>query len=185
MSEHKEPLEVHHLNATKHIPNGPPKVEGVQVHAKKFVEESKSSPGVKEMGLGEMNDFVFVRKFRWTIESDSLNEWTAKNVVIDQHNKTIELELYEVVDKASQVLSLSFLELVKHGRKDKYTFTTYSGCGEELYKHVFENVSLEKIHPQEFDYASSEESTLKITLKYEDVKTLQGKSLQTSSQQKD
>ncbi|MHA1949687.1 MAG: hypothetical protein ACW99G_07215 [Candidatus Thorarchaeota archaeon] len=168
----RPPLEINHLNATLHKPNGLEISGDHQGLIDKIISNKR-----QDMGIGKLGNLTFVRKFRWTIKGIKLQEQFAKRIKINYQEKKIEIELYETVHD-EQIHALDFLEYIR-GQKELLHFSTYDGCGYELYKHCFKNVTLEKIHPQEFDYALSDESTLKLTLSYENVKTLLGRLSQT------
>lgn len=121
----------------------------------------------RNMGLGVLGDpsITFVRKFRWTMQGLGLPEHFMKKVAFDFAAKTINLEAYEIVLSNAEDIDIQrWLE--SNLNREELFFTTYDGCGTPLYQYVFSDLTLLS-DKADFDYASSEESTRKVSLKYE------------------
>lgn len=138
------------------------------VNASKYTAKSHNKP--RNMGLGKLGDpsITFVRQFRWTLEGDGLPEQWAQKVKIDFKNKKIYVELIEAVDNTKDDIDIhKWLE--KDLNKESLTFTTYDGCGYEIYRYVFTNFHLNNNY-SEFDYANSDVSKRCVVLVYDDMK---------------
>jgi hypothetical protein len=108
---------------------------------------------------------IFVREFRWTLSSPTLEEYWCKNVSFDWKNNTIYFEAYEVVCDGK----INILDWVENlnPEGDILEFATYDGCGNEIYIYDFTQVRLVGRNSC-FDYATSEAATQKITLTFGD-----------------
>jgi len=130
---------------------------------------------VKSMGIGPLgrSDMVFVRKFRWTLQGKDFDD----NVVLDEHwfktlnidfsRNQLDFQAYEVISKDAEDLQIQeWLDKESHD-SELLMLTTYDGCGNPLYKYTFFNPVV--VHDTlDFDYANSEESVRKVSVKFED-----------------
>lgn len=125
----------------------------------------KTPPVRKNMGIGKIGspEAVFVRQFRWTLKGTNLEEDFLKRVKFNFKSQRIKIEVYEVVIKNEDINIHTWLE--KDLSKEQLVFTTYDGCGVPLYSYIFTDLDIQA-DTASFDYASSAESTRKITLKY-------------------
>jgi len=112
-------------------------------------------------------DTIFVRKFRWTIKGDHLEEWWIKSADIDWGEQQIKLQAYETWLKPGRVAALEWIEGMREKKwpKESMSLTTFDGCGNELYEYTFNGIKLLK-DKSNFDYDSSDVSTRNITLGY-------------------
>ena len=89
---------------------------------------------------------VFSRKHRWTLGGLYLLEHFIKDVKIDHYAKTIIIECYDVLsDKAESSLNgLKWATALQDKSLPDETlwFTTYDGCGSEIFKIEFDGISL-------------------------------------------
>lgn len=144
------------LGKTKNVANVKPTACATDIKEKKS----------RNMGVGKLIDpnLIFVRKFRWTLESDGLPEtWTTK-VDIDFKNQELMLEVFEVVDTTKDDIDIQSW-LAKDLQKEWLTLTTYDGCGNELYQYKFGRLSIME-DKMGFDYAVSDPSIRKVKLHF-------------------
>jgi len=121
----------------------------------------------KSMGLPPAiadGSCVFVRQFRWTMNSKSLTEYWLRKVSFNFGLKQIQLEAYEVMDNGK----CNIIDWARDIPKDEpLEFTTYDGCGVALYRYKF--YSIQPLYRKvDFDYASSDCAIHQITLSYEE-----------------
>jgi hypothetical protein len=115
------------------------------------------------MGLGELGEpnLTFVRKFRFLLNLEGLGDQWIKKVKIDWVNKVMNLEVYEVYTDGK----VPVLEWLKnHGKSG--SLATYDGCGKALYAFKFNGLWITERN-SDFDYAVSDESTMKITMAFD------------------
>ena len=136
-----------------------------------FIEQRENIKP-KLMGIGKLGDpsVIFVRQFRWTLESDSLEPDWNKSIDIDYQNKLIKFEAYEVfVDGTVPILAWCDHMMEKHRNVECLFLSTFDGCGELLYQCNFFNVKIVSQNSS-FNYESSKESVQQITVSYESMK---------------
>lgn len=126
-----------------------------------IVEERRS------MGIGPMgqSDAIFVRKFRWTLETEKLPEHFMKCVKLNFKKKTVNFSCYEVIlreDQSSEIAIQKWLDMPDH-KDETMTFTTYDGCGDVIYQMKFSGIEVVN-DESDFDYASSEASVREVTV---------------------
>lgn len=124
----------------------------------------------RSMGIGELGEptTVFVRTFRWTLRGKRLQEYYMKKVSFDYAAGLVHAEAYEVVTPDGQDIGVqAWLE--GDLRDEELVFTTFDGCGRELYEYRLSGLTLLK-DTAEFDYATSDAATRKFTLKYTSTK---------------
>ena len=137
----------------------------------------------KSMDLGVLGspNTIFVRKFRWTIEifnplnqtragdQKLVDEYCFKHVDIDFKENKLEMIVMEVITEGSLDIQIqSWLEQKSHDG-EYLKFTTYDGTGRPLYEYIFDGLEVigEKMS---FDYASTEESTRELSVKFSNYK---------------
>jgi len=136
----------------------------------------------KPMGLGQLGarDTIFVRKFRWTLKSNTLSEYAISNVKFDFINKTIEFKAIEAFFNQDGQLVMSLHDWLDSDlSKETLIFNTLDGCGDMLYEYKFTGLKLLE-DKQNFDYADSDVSAREIKLTYELKKRYQMLSQQTN-----
>lgn len=147
-----------------------------KTHKPKSAIESKKPIN---MGIGPIghSDTIFVREFRWTLESEStegnfhLPPYFIKKVEVDFGCKTLNIECYEAVIKGQDDIDiLKWLDDMSNEEKSSneqiwLLLTTYDGCGNPIYSYQFHNPKIVG-RKTKYDYASSEASTQKICVQY-------------------
>lgn len=122
-----------------------------------------SQPKNIKMGIDNevMNKTTFVRKFRWTLNSnDGLPQHWNKKIKVDFGKKIIKLQIYDVINDFILDDWISNIN-----SKTELILETYDGCGSCLYKYTFKSIDLisDKIG---FDYSSSDISCRNLKFKY-------------------
>jgi len=129
-------------------------------------------PASRPMGImGELAspETVFVRQFRWTLESKLLKPEVVQKLDVDFTNKTIDMHVLEIVTTCQPINVHHWLDAVKRkDHQENLTFTTYDGCGNALYQYVFHKVELVS-DGFSFDYSKSDISVRKIRVKYDEA----------------
>lgn len=122
---------------------------------------------LQSMGIGVLGaaSTFFVRKFRWTIKSDVLQEHAVKRINFDFANNTMQIEAYEVVVDGK----INIQDWVDSKLPDVLVFTTYDGCGVAIYSYEISDYLIVS-DTSDFDYESSEVSTRNITVQYKHLK---------------
>ena len=128
----------------------------------------RENMGIGPVGVGDPN-VVFVRKFRWTLSCPSSSEYWMQSVAFDWLTKRIKCSAFEVWLPPGVVPIIDWLENFAKHKKKPVVFTTWDGCGQELYSYEFEGLRLES-NESSFDYSSSDVSTRTFTLSYDKVK---------------
>jgi hypothetical protein len=120
------------------------------------------------MGMGELanQSIVFVRKFRFTLSVEGLSELYIKKAKIDYVKKTLSFEAYEIFVDGK----LPTTEWLKKPGKSAI-FTTYDGSGNPIYCHKFNYLILTGA-VTDFDMASSDESTLQVSMSFYDYEVI-------------
>lgn len=127
-----------------------------------------TKPVYQNMGIGLLGDksAVFVRKFRWTLGSDTLRSDFIKNVKFNFKNKRMKIEVYEILINDEEINIHSWLR--KDLSKETLKFSTYDGLGKEIYTYIFSNLKIIS-DCSSFDYSSSDASTRKIIVEFENL----------------
>ena len=122
--------------------------------------------GIGTEGIGDTNT-IFVRKFRWIISGDHLEEWWIKSVDIDWEKKKIQLQIREAWLPPGKIATLEWIEGMRQKKwpKESMSLTTFDGCGNELYEYTFDGLKLIE-DKSDFDYDSSDVSERHITISY-------------------
>ena len=104
-------------------------------------------------------------KFRWTLTGESLDpNYVQGPLEIDYLNKKIKFSVVEVLENKNPVNAHVFQKsIVQWPASEMLTFTTYDGCGYPLYERTFDGIKALEVK-QNFDYASSEISTIDFVL---------------------
>jgi hypothetical protein len=120
------------------------------------------------MGIGEIGkpSTVFVRKFRWTLSGKKLSESFVQKVAFDFVARTVAFEVIEAWTPEKGIEIQSWLE--SNLSNEVLTFTTYDGCGKSIYQYEINKITL-LANKSDFDYESSEVSTRKIVIFYENI----------------
>lgn len=132
-------------------------------------EDFAPPEGNKPMGIGVLgtSHITFARKFRWTLGAEHLPEHFMKTVSIDYANNKLTFEYYDVLNGDTGFDALVWADQIQ--RKllpyEFLVFQTFDGCGTELYRVLFEQLSILE-HNSAFDYASSDESIQRVTVGY-------------------
>jgi len=120
----------------------------------------------------------FIRKFRWTIESnDGLYPQFIKNVNISWMSNSISIEMHEPItcdgngNKYVQTLAWAEDHLKDDEKVFELKFTTFNGFGEEIYVQTFSNCFVASMCPKTFDYCLSKESTIVVGVEFGDWET--------------
>lgn len=133
-------------------------------------EESKAKN--RSMGIGKLGtaETVFVRKFRWTLSSEKLSEHFMKEARINFKKKTIHFKCYEAILRSEdpEIEIQDWLELPNH-KDEIMTFTTYDGCGQEIYTMKFKGIEVISDEAG-FDYADSDASVREVTVSWDSYK---------------
>jgi len=114
----------------------------------------------KDMGMAELSQSIFARKFRWTLKNANFSECFVKSVKVDHVKKVLDVEFYDVVlDNANRFNALNWLtnlqsEAMK-GINETLLLTTYDGCGNPLYGIKFTGLTLLE-HTMDLDYSDSD-----------------------------
>jgi hypothetical protein len=115
-------------------------------------------------------DVVFVRKYRWTLESnDGLEAHWIKNVNFNWMNNSMSVEMLEAYCKETkEIPTLEWAEshLEDEEKVFEIKFTTYDGCGNELYVKTFSNCYVISLCPSNFNYDCSDPSTIVAGIKF-------------------
>lgn len=123
----------------------------------------------RNMGLGKLAEpqTLFVRNFRWTLESDGLPEYCLRSVSFDFKWKTVDLSMMEVVfENSNDIDVMAWLE--RDHSKDIMTFTTYDGCGKAVYEYKIKGLQVVSDNIK-FDYSSSDTANRQVKLKYDSI----------------
>jgi len=142
-----------------------------------------------KMGLGKLGTpgLVFVRKFRFTLESPmvaDLHQFVT-HVHIDLVKKTIDTGIYEIVEPINGETK-PFCEIVATWldcltcETDELTFTTYDGCGESLYEILFKGVRVVEQN-LDFDYSVSDASVQAVKFSYDSCVRRYAKEIEESN----
>lgn len=119
----------------------------------KIVESSPTK------GIGILDPRVtFLRKFRWTLQSERLSPCFVQNLKVDYIEKTLDFRYIEVscTDRVGLHPMIWAKELKEKMFPDeKLVLTYYDGCGTVLDKVVFNNLELVG-HKTDLDYTSSD-----------------------------
>ena len=124
-------------------------------------------------------EYIFVRKFRWTLEAEDFTGHFVKKAHVDYRHKTITVHLYQIHD-GKKVECFEWIDTIPpahalwHGENPDeqlsqgkhLTLTTYDGCGNALYSVDFYNVKLSG-EETDFDYAVSDEAVEIVYLSFE------------------
>ncbi len=135
----------------------------------------------RAMGLGELGNpqLTFVRKFRWTLNSLTLQEHFVKKVDFDFAEQVIYLEIMEVIRPEDNDINVhQWLE--SDLSKDTLVFTTLDSCGVPIYQYEISRLTLlgDKSF---FDYSLSDESCRSVKLHYDHLsRTFFGKNKKTN-----
>jgi len=130
------------------------------------------------MGMGDLGkpEMVFVRKFRWTLKGKYLSEMFNKSVGINYYHKHLTIGIIEVYEKggSDKTHAHAWAELLESGECDEeLVFTTFDGCGKELYAKKFSGLKIKNRYNR-FDYSDNEEAVHEVSVSYdscEDVPT--------------
>jgi hypothetical protein len=144
--------------------------ENTKTYKQKRAERAVEIQKRDNMGLGQLADpqLIFVRKFRWTMKSNILQEHFVKRVDFDFAKQIINMEVMEVVcQNADDINVQQWLESPL--ANDTLVFTTYDGCGNALYQYEMSGLQLLSDWAS-FDYCLSDESSRKVGLYYTELK---------------
>lgn len=120
----------------------------------------------RNMGLGPLGSTttIFVRKFRWTLESQHLVEYFVNKASFNFTKKRIRMQCYEVI--FGDVEDVQLQAWLESDLKDEVlTFTTYDGCGNALYQYQFHGLKVVS-DTSSFDYSDSGISCRNVILSY-------------------
>ena len=125
------------------------------------------------MGIGPIGspNATFVRKFRWTLEAQDINDETTLpphfmyKVRFDFQRQLIYLESYEVYTEDKDIEILAWLE--SDLKNQVMIFATYDGCGNILYHYNFYGLHVIENGVETFDYELSDPSIRKATIKFD------------------
>jgi len=125
-------------------------------------------------------DTIFPRQYRWTIEGNMLDPYYVKSVEFDWVLRRINLQIYEVVLSDKTEPAMDWKNHIE-GNTEQLTFTTYDGCGNTLYQHVFHEVHLGSMGKQKFDYSNEDVSVLTFQLQYKKCERIPAQEAQENS----
>jgi hypothetical protein len=135
---------------------------------------------LKSMGVGKLADpsIIFLRRFRWTLSSDTLDRHVIKNLQFNFKSQTIEFEAYEFVENG-KINIHDWLD--SELWKETLQFTTYDGCGIPIYTYDISEIEVLS-DTTIFDYSVSNEVTRNLVIKYGQLnKTFNLKKSETKS----
>jgi len=152
---------------------------------KPVVEECKT----KKMGFNfDPNSLTFSRRFRWTMESQSLPCDFFKTVEFDYAKRQVKFKYYDVIHENKGFHAFIWADLLGKHRLpgEALTFIAYDGCGNVLYKQVFEGLELLEHTSNMFDYESSDaaDQTIKVSYRNVNIETLIGTNKVTNNNTK-
>lgn len=117
------------------------------------------------MGIGKLKTAIFLKKNRWTLESNHFTPENVASVRIDHYNKYLDIKFRDVIlDEEHYLEVLKWLN--SDIKNETLRFNAYDGCGAILYSIVFSNIKICS-NTSEFDYNSSEESTRDVLIGFE------------------
>jgi hypothetical protein len=125
---------------------------------------------LQDMGLGKLasSTTVFVRKFRWTLKSETLLATSIADFEINHMAKTIEFKAIEVaIDGKINIHDWLDGDM----SKEELIFTTFDGCGVAFYQYKFTGLVLMS-DKQNFDYSDSDVSKRELKMSYQDKERL-------------
>lgn len=127
----------------------------------------------RNMGIPrQLINSVFVRKFRWTLNSKQLDEKFLSEIYFQSvdisyaPSKLIHLRAVEFINKEQDAPIFEWLLNIKDD--EELTLTTYDGCGCPIYEQIFTGMALVNMD-NSFDYSISECSTIEAVLSFKDV----------------
>lgn len=167
-----EETEINFLNAKSKIP-GKVKITLGDIGMSMLGECKPVNPKTQPMGMGELGESttIFSRKFRWTLGGKYLPKDFMKKVSFDYFNKKITFEYYDIKTPKSSFAGLNWAWIFNAGedgeklRDEVLRFITFDGCGNPLYAITFSGLIMDS-HTSDFEYASSDEATQKIAIRY-------------------
>lgn len=124
------------------------------------------------MGIGKLGepDNIFVRKFRYTVKGQHLDDFSIKSFSFDLKKKHLELKAYELLttggsgDIPVDVWAQGMSE--DRWPNETLTLRTFDGCGKPIYEYTFHGLQiLERCI--RFDYGDSEASIQEILLSFD------------------
>lgn len=128
------------------------------------------------MGMGKLArpEMVFVRKFRFILSSENLDNWFVHSLDLDLYNNQLTIRFYEIWDNGVIHAHKWADAMQKREYPDeKLTLLALDGCGTELYKRVFSGLQING-RKNSFNYDSSDVSYTEVSLHYDKCEYLQG-----------
>ena len=124
----------------------------------------------RNMGMPNLSEVTFVRKFRWTVTIDGLPN------ISEQFFKSVEFSGNKI---QGQIYEIAFFDGNKWmenpvigwlmNPSSSLTFTTYDGCGYPIYKTKYSGLKLVSLNPQTFDYSNSDTSNIEFVLSFDNA----------------
>lgn len=127
------------------------------------------------MGIGKLGDpqITFLRKFRFTLSGEHLDEDFNHSVTVDWLRQTIKLLAYEVyIDGKIPIWEWADAMQQRKHPDESLTLTAYNGMGTSIYRKKLEGLELIG-RENKFDYSSSDAVFHEVTLQYNKVSDLQ------------
>lgn len=125
----------------------------------------------QNMSLGKLGEpnLIFVRQFRFILQSEHLSESFNHSVKIDWLNKKITFWTYEVVLEGK----IPIHEWVTEMQQGKYpeeilTLRTFDGLGNEIYQRSFHNLKI-SAGESNFNYEKSDVVLCEVNISFEKV----------------
>lgn len=122
------------------------------------------------MGIGELGEpgLVFIRQFRFLIDSQHLSSAFNHSVHIDWSNKMIRLTVYEVF-KDGVIPVHQWADAMEKGEypNESFNLMTLDGCGNEIYKKRFTGLTIRN-RSNEFSYEKSDVSFHTMLISYDE-----------------
>jgi len=129
------------------------------------------------MGMGKLSsaEMVFVRKFRFIISSENLENWFIHSVDVDLYNNQLTIRFYEILANGV-ILAHTWADAMQKREypDEKLTLLALDGCGTELYKRVFTGLQING-RKNSFNYDSSDVSFTEVSLHYDKCEYSQSK----------
>ncbi len=125
------------------------------------------------MGIGAIgsHNTTISMNFRWLMSGYELPQDFMRKVKFDYFNKTIEFEYADSSNEKNWMNGLIWATKLAKGtlRETYLDFTALDGCGFPLYKMNFDGIKLISHESGEFNYDSTEISTQKIKVSYQEM----------------
>lgn len=139
-----------------------------------FRKEETVRPPANYMGIGKLGSpkVTFMRTFRWLLFSSRLPCWFVSTCKVDYVKKTLTMTCLDVLDDNEGLHGLFWAEELHSHPDEILTFITLDGCGYELSKTEFSELTLLEHETTTYDYSVSEVASRKIVVSFNKSKTV-------------